>query len=304
MSKMLSFDCVVIGSGAAGMTAAVYLKRANLSVALIEKSAPGGQMNNSYNIENYPGFKKIDGVSLSLNMHSQVINTGVDYKYGNVLDIENFGNYKVIKTDLEEIKCKVVIIASGRVPRKLGLENEDMLIGRGIAFCALCDGSFYKDKVVAIVGGGNSAIEDAIYLAGICKEVIIIHRRDYFTADVTTQDKLKNFENIKIKYNSVVNTLYSNNNSLSSINIKTNDQEQQIAIDGLFLNVGYVPDTKYLINLGIKLDNNYVIVDEHMRTNVKNVYACGDVIKKEIYQITTAVGDGTIAATSAKKDIN
>lgn len=166
---MLNFDCVIIGSGAAGMTAAIYLKRANLSVALIEKDAPGGQMTKISNIENYPGYRSVDGPTLSLNMYNQVIDLGVDYRYGNVLDIQDYGDYKIIKTDVEEIKCKAVIIASGRKPRRLGLENEEKLIGRGISYCALCDGFFYKDKTVAVIGGGSSAVEESIYLSGICR---------------------------------------------------------------------------------------------------------------------------------------
>jgi thioredoxin reductase (NADPH) len=304
MLSVLTFDCVVIGSGAAGMTAAMYLKRANINVAIIEKSAPGGKLNNIFNIENYPGFPTIEGSILSQNMYKQIIENGVTYRYGNVLEIKDLGDYKIIQTDLEKIKSKSVIIASGRVPRKLGLENEEQLIGQGVGFCALCDGSFYKDKIVAVVGGGNSAIEDAIYLSSICQKVIIIHRRDYFTAEETTQKKLKHLKNIEIKYNSTVSKLIPTNNKLSAIKVKIKKVEELIEIDGLFVNIGYIPDTNYLISLGIELDNDYIIVDEHMRTNIDKVYACGDVIKKEIYQITTAVADGTIAANSVQKDIS
>ena len=301
---MLNFDCVIIGSGAAGMTAAIYLKRANLSVALIEKDAPGGQMTKISNIENYPGYRSVDGSTLSLNMYNQVIDLGVDYRYGNVLDIQDYGDYKIIKTDVEEIKCKAVIIASGRKPRRLGLENEEKLIGRGISYCALCDGFFYKDKTVAVIGGGSSAVEESIYLSGICKEVILIHRRDQLTADLNAQEKLKKIKNIKINYNSVVTTLITESDKLKAIKIKTNNKEEkEIKIDGMFIYIGHEPDVSFLSNLDINLDKNYVVVDDKMRTNIKNIYACGDIIKKEIYQITTAVGEGTIAATTAKKDI-
>ncbi len=301
---MLDFDCVIVGSGAAGMATAIYLKRANLTVALIEKNAPGGQMNNISNIENYPGYRSIDGPTLSLNMYNQVVDLGVNYKYGNVIEIKDLGDYKIVKTDIEEIKCKALIIASGRVPRKLGLEHEDKLIGRGIGFCALCDGFFFKNKTVAVVGGGNSAIEEAIYLSSICKEVIIIHRRDHFTADLSAQEKLKRSENIRILYNSVVTTLIPKLNKLNSIKVKTGEQEKEIVVDGMFLYIGYEPDITFLSGLNIRLDKNYIVVDKQMRTNIKNIYACGDIIKKEIYQITTSVAEGTIAATSAKKDIS
>lgn len=301
---MLNFDCVIIGSGVAGMTAAIYLRRANLNVALIEKDAPGGQMNKISNIENYPGFRSIDGPTLSLNMYKQVMDLGVNYRYGNVIDIKDLGEYKVVKTNVEEIKCKAVIIASGRAPRRLGLENEEKLIGHGISFCALCDGFFYKDKTVAVIGGGNSAIEEAIYLANICKEVIIVHRRNQLSADQKAQEELKKHNNIKILYNSVVEKLIIESDELKAIKVKTDGQEHEIDVDGMFLYIGNVPDLSFLSNLGINIENNHIVVDENMRTNIKNIYACGDVIKKEIYQITTAVAEGTVAAISAKKDIS
>ncbi|MDD2518307.1 MAG: FAD-dependent oxidoreductase [Bacilli bacterium] len=301
---MLNFDCVVIGSGPAGMTAAIYLRRANLNVAIIEKGAPGGLMNNIINIENYPGFTKVEGPTLSMNMNKQVTDLNVTYKYGNVISVEDFGEYKIVKTETEEIKSKAVIIASGRVPRKLGLENEDKLVGRGIGFCALCDGFFFKDKPVAVVGGGNGAVEAAIYLSTICSEVFLIHRREELTADKATIDKMKNRSNIKVKYNSVVSTIIPEDDKLKGIEITTDDQTSKLEVDGMFIYIGQVPDTSYLDKSGVKLDNKYVLVDKTMRTNIKNIYACGDVIKKEIYQITTAIGEGTIAASSATKDIN
>ncbi len=298
---MLIFDCVVIGGGVAGMTAALYLKRSNLNVLLLEKSAPGGKLNNIYKIENYPGFDEIEGPILSMNIYNQIISNGVEYKYGNVINVIDKNDYKIIKTDVETIKCKSVIIASGRIPRKLGLENEEELIGKGVGFCALCDGTFYKDKKVAVVGGGNSAITDAIYLANICKEVVIIHRRDSFTAEKVLQEKLKEYKNITKKYNSVVKTLIKKDNKLIGLKLKSG---KTIGVDGLFINIGYIPDTKYLKELSLKLENNYIVVNDKMQTNIKNIYACGDVIKKDIYQITTAVSDGTIAAISVKEDIN
>jgi len=261
-------------------------------------------MNNIINIENYPGFTRVEGPTLSMKMNKQVTDLNVTYKYGNVVSVENYGDYKIVKTETEEIKCKSVIVASGRVPRKLGLENEDKLIGRGIGFCALCDGFFFKDKPVAIVGGGNGAVEAAMYLSTICSEVFLIHRRNELTADKATIDKLKSRENIKIKYNSVVNTIIPENNKLKAINISTNNQISKLEIEGMFIYIGQIPDTNYLVKSGVKLEKQYVLVDPTMRTNIKNIYACGDVIKKEIYQITTAIGEGTIAATSATKDIN
>ncbi len=301
---MLFFDCVIIGGGVAGMTAAMYLKRANLSVIIIDKGSPGGQLNNILKIDNYPGFLSIEGGELSQKIYEQITNLEIPFKYGTVLSLRNEETYKIVKTDMEEIKCQAIIIASGRSPKNLGLKNEKRLLGRGLSFCALCDGSFYKDKKVALIGGGNKALSEALYLAKICKEVVIIYKYDNFSATLSWQEKIKKKDNIKIEYNSEVIKLKEEDNKLKSIIIKNKKGEKEVIVEGLFVNIGYHSEAEYLTDLDLKMDNKYIVVDEEKRTNLKNIYACGDVIKKSVYQITTAVSDGTIAALSVKKDIN
>lgn len=300
----LDFKCVVIGAGPAGMTAAIYLKRFNLDVAILEKGAPGGQMTQTGAIENYPGFESIDGPNLSMTMFNQVQKLGVVYKYGKVIDIINKGDYKIIKTDMEEITCESIIIATGRVPKELGLENERSLTGRGVSWCAICDGIFYKDEDIAVVGGGNSALEEALHLSEIGKEVTIIHRRDTFRGDDILVEKVKNKDNINIIYNATVDSLNEFDNKLESINVKTPDGIIKLETKGMFIFIGYEPDASFLRNLEIELEDDYIVVDQNMRTNVEKIYACGDIIKKEVYQISTAVGEGTIAAISASKDLS
>lgn len=295
---MLNFDCIIIGSGIAGMTAAHYLKRGNLSVVVLERELPGGKLNNIESVENYPGFLKVEGIRLAGYIYEQIIKVGVIYKYGNVLNIKQEAGLNIVTTDTEVISSKYVIIASGRVPRKLGLDLEEQLIGKGLSFCTLCDGAFFKNKDVAIVGGGNSALESSIYLAGLCKNVYLIHRRDTFSGEGVLVERLKKLANVKIKYNSEVVQYLSDGKKLEGIVIKSNEETTNLEVSGLFLNIGYVPDTEYLKSLEIKLDNNYVLVDSNMKTNLDNIYACGDVIKKDVYQLTTATGEATIAANS------
>lgn len=300
----LIFDCIVIGSGIAGMTAAIYLKRSNMNVALIEKSAPGGLVNMATKIENYPGFDSIDGPTLSMNVFNQMKKLGVDYRYGDVVDIIDEGENKIIKTDIGDYECKVVIIAAGRVPKELGLDNEKQLAGRGISWCALCDGFLYKDKVVAVVGGGNSALEEALYLADIAKKVYVIHRSNTFCADQILQTEVMNKDNIELMHNSNIIEIKEQDNKLSEIVVKENDEIKNLLLDGLFIRIGFRPNLRFIENLNLKLDGGYIVVDQNMETSIKNIFACGDIIKKEIYQISTAVGEGATAGINAAKKIN
>ncbi len=298
-----TYDCIVIGAGIAGMTAAIYLKRANIDVLLLESSVPGGQINRSARVENYPGFKEIDGPTLAMNIYEQVQNLEIEYRYGEVIDILENKNQKIVKTDKEEFLCKGVIIATGRVPKELGLENETTLVGHGISWCAICDGPFFKDKDVCVVGGGNSAFEEGLYLADICNHVTILNRSEKLRADSILVEEAKRKENITILYNSVVNTINEKDGYLSSILVEQENEIREIECDGLFIYIGSKPSTHFVKNLGLKLQNDYIIVDQNMRTNIKGIYACGDVILKEVYQISTAVGEGATAAMSFKKDM-
>lgn len=286
----LDFDCVVVGAGIAGMTAAIYLKRSNLNVLILDNDAPGGLLNKISSIENYPGFTSISGPDLASKIYEQVNNLGIEIRYGKVLDIKD---HQVI-TDIETITTKKVILAIGRKARKL--ENTNNL--KNVSYCAVCDANLYKDKIVAIVGYSNSAVEEALYLADICKKVIIISRGEKLKAEEILIDKVNNKNNIEIQFNCVIETLNSENNILTKIN--TN--KGSFSIDGLFIAIGYEPNTEFLKDL--KKDNGYIIVDEKMKTNVDYIYACGDIIKKDIYQLTTATGEATIAAINVKKELS
>lgn len=291
---MKKYDCIVIGAGVAGMTAALYLKRSNLNVLLLEREMPGGQLNKTTEIENYPGFTKINGTDLALSIYEQIKKQDITYKYGNVVEIIDGKDTKIVKTNRGEFETENIILATGRIPRKLELENEEKLVSHGISYCAICDGMFFKDKEVAVVGGGNSALTGALYLSNICSKVYIINRRDELRAGTMLQEKLKEKNNIEILFNSKVTKINEKDNILDSIDVNN----EKLDINGLFIYIGFDPDIKYLNNLDIKNNNGYIVVDENMQTSIKGIYACGDIVDKKVYQITTAIGEAAIAATS------
>lgn len=298
----LNFDCVVVGAGIAGMTAAIYLKRANLNVLMIEKSAPGGQLNWISHIANYPGFSSVDGPTLASNLLDQIQKLGIECRYGNVLSIANEKEKKVIITDQETIFCKAVILATGRIPKELGIEKERQLIGKGISRCAICDGFFYKGKTVAVIGGGNSALEEGLYLASICKKVYLIHHSSTFRGDPILVNQVMQTKNIIIYDNATITSIQEAEGKLSSITIMK-DKEVPLEVEGLFIYIGYEPDTKFLKDTKVELQDDYIITTYEGRTNVPFIYACGDVIKKSLYQLTTAVGEASLAASSAIADL-
>ena len=295
------FNCIIIGAGISGITAAIYLKRANINVLLLEKEMPGGQINKTYKIENYPGFSSIDGPTLAQNLYDQIKQLEIDYRYGNVETIEIKDNQKVIKTDMGEYTCDYLIIATGRVPRKLNIENEQKLIGHGISYCAICDGSFFKDETVAVIGGGNSALEEALYLSNICKKVFVLYRKDNLRADQILQEEAKNKENIEIRYNSVPTKFIEEKTQLSGIEI---NNTEILKVSGTFIYIGYEPNNEILKDLPLEYEDNYIIVNQKMETNIDGIYACGDIIKKDLYQLTTATSEGAIAAMSIKQRIS
>lgn len=289
---MQSRKVVIIGSGVAGMTAAIYLKRAGIDCLIIECDTPGGQLNKASSIENYPGFKFIDGPTLAMYIYEQVMNLKVDYLFDKVVEIKENGDKKVVKTSKEEIECEYVIMATGRSSRTLNLDNERKYIGRGISFCALCDGNLYKNKDVVVVGGGNSAIEDALYLSSICNKVTIIHRRDKFTAENALIEKLKECNNIDIIYNANIKEYNTQSDKIKSITL---DNGKIVSTSAIFMAIGYVPINNLI---DVKKDNGYIVVDNNYETSIKNIYACGDAIKKNTYQIATAVGEATNTASN------
>lgn len=285
---MQKYDVVIIGSGVSGMTAGIYLKRGGINTLIIEGDTPGGQLNRASSIKNYPGFKEIDGPTLAYSIYEQLNSYNIDYLYEKVTEV-NFDS-KTTTTQNNEIAYDYLIIATGRVPRKLNLDNEEKLIGHGISYCALCDGNLYKDKEIIIVGGGNSALQEAIHLSKICKKVTIIHRRDTFKAEREVIDDLSNYANINIIYNANVIRYNIMNDKLYSVTL---DNNEEIKIDGIFISIGYDPATD-IFNLD--KDNGYIIVGKNYETSIKDVYACGDVIKKDIYQLTTSTGEATVVA--------
>lgn len=300
----LNFDVVIVGSGVAGMTAAIYLKRANINCCLIEKEMPGGQITRTSTIENYPGFLNITGPDLANQIYEQLQNLEVLYRYGDVKEIIDHKDYKVIKTTSEEITCKGVILALGRIPRKLGIENEDKSIGRGLSFCAICDGPLYKNQNVAVIGGGNSALEEAIYLSSICKKVTIIHRNDHFTAQQYLIDKVYKQKNIKVLFETEVKEFGEENQKLTNLVIENNKTKKQkkLKVTGCFIYIGYIPNTNNFSNLSILDRDGYIETDQNLRTQLPFIYGAGDVVKKDLYQIITAMSDGAKAATSFIKD--
>ena len=296
---MKTYECVIIGAGVAGMTAAIYLKRAGISVLLLEKGVPGGQINKTSIIENYPGFKTIDGPTLAMNMLDQVQSLDIPYQYGNVISIEVDGDHKIIKTDMETIIAFRIILASGRKPRELGLSNEKKLLGSGISYCAYCDGMLYKNQDVVVIGGGNSALEEALYLADICKTVYIVHRRLEYRADDILVKKLKKYDNIKPCLVQNVIEILEKDNRVSGVRLSNNSI---LPVTGVFIYIGQIPETSFIEDL-ITLKDGYVMTNEHLETNIPGIYACGDVIKKELYQISTAIGEGALAGTNVVKSL-
>ena len=296
------YHTVIIGSGVAGMTAAIYLKRARKDICILENGVPGGQITLASSVENYPGFSSITGSDLALNIYNQVLNLGVTYKYTKANQVKVEDDFITVIKDKEEIKCKNLIIATGRAPRKLEVTLEDRLVGSGISFCATCDSSLYKDKKVAVVGGGTAALEEAIYLSKICNSVTLIHRRDTFSATDALVNDVKNTKNITILTNRTVKEFKVNDNKLSGIVLedKQNNQEE-ITVDGCFEYIGQVPNTKIFENLDILDDKGYVNVDKNYQTKISGIYAAGDCVKKDLYQVVTACSEGAIAANNIIK---
>lgn len=292
---MKEFDCVIIGSGIAGMTSAIYLKRANINTLIIESSAPGGQMLRSSSIENYPGYKNIDGPTLAYNIFEQVNELNIPYLYEEVKNVDFDNN--IIKTDNNEIKYKYLIIATGRRSRKLNLDNESLLEGKGISYCALCDGNFYKDKEVIVVGGGNTAVEEALYLSNICKKVTIVYRGDKLKAEYNMVDKVNNTNNIELLYNTEIKEYIIKDNKLTSV-LLSNDKILEVEV--IFLAIGQIPNSEAF---DLEKDDNYILVDKNFKTSIDNVYACGDIIKKDVYQLTTAVGEAASVANNIIKKV-
>ncbi len=284
------YDTIIIGCGPAGMTAALYLLRANKKVLILEKETIGGQISSSPLVENYPGVSSISGAELSNNMYEQIVNLGVEIELEEVIKIEPGKVKKVITTD-NTYEAKSIIIATGNKYRLLGLHNEENLIGSGIHFCVSCDGAFYKDKTVAVIGGGNSAIINATYLSDICKKVYVIQRSDKLTAEDALIERLEQKSNVEIILSRQVKKI-NGTDSLESIVL---DNAEEIKLDGMFIAIGQVPQNDFVKNI-INLDERNYIDSDDAKTNVDGIFVAGDCRRKKYRQLTTACNDGTNAA--------
>ncbi len=291
------YDVIIIGAGPAGLTAAIYLKRANKSVLLIEKEGIGGQIASSPLVENYPGFKAISGAELANNLYAQVDNLGCEIAIEEVLEITK--DKKVI-TDSGEYQAKSIIIATGCEYRKLNLEGEEDFIGSGIHFCVSCDGAFYKEKVAGVIGGGNSALINALSLADLCEKVIIIQDLDHLTGEEKYITELSKKTNVEINLSSKVTKYLSENGKFSGIEV---NNDKTIKLDGIFLSIGRIPTSKIFKNL-IDIDDYGYIKSTDMNTNLEGIFVAGDVRTKQVRQLTTATNDGTVAAIDAIDYLN
>lgn len=300
----LDYDVIVVGSGPAGITSAIYLKRANINVCIMEKSAPGGQLNKSSTIENYPGFEKITGPELAYNFYEQILKLDISFINEEVIKIEDKTSYKIVETNKKTYTCKGIILALGRKPRSFDNKNVSLLEGKGVSYCSLCDGPLFKNQDVSIIGGGNSALEESLYLADICKSVTIINRRDVLRGDKMLVDKVLKKDNINILYNSEVVEFNKKDDFLESLLINTNGKLNKLDVKACFIFIGYVPATDFLSNLDILDEKGYIKTDKNLKTDIPFIYACGDTINKQVYQIVTATGEGAVSAISFINDYN
>lgn len=300
------FDTVIIGGGPAGYTAALYAARAGFSTVVLEKMSPGGQMALTDTIDNYPGFEEgVDGFTLGMKMQQSAERFGAKTEYAEVLSVELTGEVKTVSTSSGDFKAKTVIISSGANPRELGLTNEKELIGKGVHYCAHCDGRFYKGKTVVVVGGGNTAAADALYLSRIAGKVILVHRRDTLRATKIYHDPLFKTENVDFRWDSTVSEIMADGkvSAVKLKNVKTGE-EKTVSCDAVFVSVGRKPATEFLAGQ-IKLDESgYIPADETTRTEIPGVFAVGDVRTKALRQVVTAVSDGANAAYFAEEYLN
>lgn len=303
MSDERIYDVIIAGAGPAGMTAAVYASRANLSTLMIERGIPGGQMANTEDVENYPGYDHILGPELSNKMFEHSKKFGAEYAYGDIKEVIDHGDYKTIKAGDKEYKTRAIIIATGAEYKKLGVEGEEELAGRGVSYCAVCDGAFFKERELVVVGGGDSAVEEGMYLTRFASKVTIIHRRDELRAQKILQQRAFNNEKIDFIWDSVVKKINGTDGKVSSVtleNTKTGE-ESEFPAAGAFIYIGMVPLSEPFKSLGITNDEGYIPTNENMETKVPGIFAAGDIREKELRQIVTATGDGSIAAESAIK---
>lgn len=287
---MVEYNTIILGAGISGISCAIYLKRAGISTLIIENNVPGGQLNKATVIENYPGYVSIEGSELAGNLLNQLETSGVEILYDEITYIDY--DKKIVVVNDKEYGYSNLVFATGRREKTLGYKNEDSLIGRGISLCATCDGALYRDREVAVIGGGSSAVSEAIYLSNIVSKVYLIYRGNELRAEEVLKDKIKRIDNIEVMYEVNVSSYMIEDDKLVGIIL---DNDKRVMVDGVFLAIGYVPNSELFI--GNKTDN-YIEVDEYGETSISNVYACGDVINKGIYQLVTASSEGVLVASS------
>lgn len=302
MTEEKVYDVVIIGAGPAGMTAAVYASRANLATLMIERGIPGGQMANTEEVENYPGFDHILGPELSTKMFEHAKKFGAEYAYGDVTEIIDGEQYKTLISGKKQYKTRTIIIATGAEYKKMGVPGEQELGGRGVSYCAVCDGAFFKNKNLIVVGGGDSAVEEGVYLTRFADKVTIVHRRDQLRAQKILQDRAFANEKVDFIWNSTVKEVNEKDGKVGSVTLVStvDGTESTVETDGVFVYVGMLPLTAPFAQFNILNEAGYVVTDEKMATAVPGIFAAGDVREKMLRQIVTATGDGSIAAQSAQ----
>ena len=289
------YDTIIIGGGPCGLTAAIYLARASKKVLLVEKEVFGGQITKSHQVENYPGFKEISGLNLAKLMKEQVDSLGVESKYGFVKEIKKLENTFEVSVGSQVFESKTVVCATGTSPRKMNIPGEELFTGRGVSYCATCDGAFFKDKVVAVVGGGNTAVTDALYLANFCQKVYLIHRRDVLRAEPIQVELLKKKSNVEFLLNATVEEI-NGENTVESITLKQQEKTSQLHVDGIFIAIGSDPNTRLLDKLMPLNVNGYPTLNHQLETAISGLFVAGDVREKTVRQLVTATSDAAIAA--------
>ena len=295
----MKHNVIIIGAGVSGMTAALYLKRAGIDCIIIEKEMPGGQINYTSTIENYPGFANILGSDLAINIYKQITDIGVEVLFDEVIEVKNEKNKKIVITKNQKLETEYLIIATGRSPKNLNVKGEEKLKNKGISYCAICDGSLYKDKEVVVIGAGASSIKESLYLSNICKKVTILNRRDEFRKTEDTKE-LTDQKNIEIKYNREVKE-FVGEKKLEEINLKNGEK---LKPDGCFIFIGYNPKTNIFNNLNITNKEGYIEINKKFETKIENIYAIGDVTTHPIFQIITCMSDAITASFDIIEKIN
>ena len=305
MSTEKIYDVIIVGAGPAGLTAAVYTSRGNLSTLMLERGAPGGQMASTEDIENYPGFDHILGPDLSTKMFDHARKFGADYAYGDVTDIVDGEEYKTIFVGKKEYKARTIIISTGAEYKKMGIPGEEELTGRGVSYCAVCDGAFFRQKEIIVVGGGDSAVEEGSYLTRFADKVTVIHRRDELRAQKIIQDRAFANEKMEFIWNTTLKQVNEKDGKIGSVTLLStvDGSEKEFETDGMFVYIGMDPLTAPFEKLGILDANGYIETNDIMETKIPGIYAAGDVREKLLRQIVTATGDGSVAAQAAQQYI-